>query len=46
MNRCDQGFRVIGPSSRACSENFVHNVLVSVSWMPSDPVTCVRKFKG
>ena len=43
-NKCDGGFRVIGPSSRACSGVFDDNVLVSVRWVPNAPVTCVRKF--
>ena len=43
-NKCDEGFRVTGPSSRACSGVFVDNELISVSWVPDDPVTCVRKF--
>ena len=43
-NTCDEGFRVTGPSSRACSGIFDDNVLRSVSWVPDDDVMCVRKF--
>ena len=43
-NTCDEGFRVTGPSSRACSGSFVDNRLESVEWEPNDNVTCERKF--
>ena len=43
-NTCDKGFRVTGPSSRACSGIFDDNVLVSVGWVPNTTVTCERKF--
>ena len=43
-NICDEGFRVTGPASRACSGSFEDNVLISVKWVPNAPVTCERKF--
>ena len=44
LNTCDTGYRLTGPSSRACSGNFEDKVLESVNWAPDDDVMCVRKF--
>ena len=43
-NICDEGFRVTGPTTRACSRIFEDNVLIVVIWIPNDPVSCERKF--